>query len=91
MVESDLKGQVKGQAEPTADSYLFALTYLGYWLARYSRRLQTINGSYGRLADEQGQRALVARNRARDVEEKDLPQWDGKVREALEMCLKTNS
>jgi len=91
VVESDLKGQVKGQAEPTADSYLFALTYLGYWLARYSRRLQTINGSYGRLADEQGQRVLVARNRARDVEEKDLPQWDGKVREALEMCLKTNS
>jgi len=91
MVESDLKGQAKGQAEPTAGSYLFALTYLGYWLARYSRRLQTINGSYGRLADEQGQRVLVARNRARDVEEKELPEWDTKVRDALEMCLKTNS
>jgi uncharacterized protein DUF416 len=91
MVESDLKGQVRGQTEPDADSYLFALAYLGYWLARYSRRPQTINGSYGRLADEQGQRALVARNRACDMEEKDLIQWDSKVREALEMCLKTNS
>ena len=91
MVESDLKGQARAQAEPDANSYLFALSYLGYWLARYSRRRQTIDGSYGRLADEQGQRALVARNRARDAEEKDFPQWDGKVRDALEMCLKTNS
>jgi len=90
MVESDLKGQVKGQPEPTASSYLFALTYLGYWLARYSRRRQTINGSYGRLADDQGQRALITRNRARDAEEKAIPDWDTKVRDALEMCLKTN-
>jgi uncharacterized protein YjaG (DUF416 family) len=91
MVESDLKGQVKVQAEPTASSYLFALTYLGYWLARYSRRRQTINGSYGQFADEPGQLALVTRNRARDAEEKEIPQWDSKVRDALEMCLKTNS
>jgi len=91
MVESDFKGQARGQAEPDANSYLFSLSYLGYWLARYSRRRQTIDGSYGQLADEQGQRALVARNRARDAEEKDFPQWDGKVRDALEMCLKTNS
>ncbi len=91
MVESDLKGQVKGQAAPTADFYLFALTYLGYWLARYSRRLQTINGSYGRFADEQGQRALMARNRARDLAEKDSPQWSDDVRKAIEMCLQNNS
>jgi hypothetical protein len=30
MVESDLKGQARGQAEPDANSYLFALSYLGY-------------------------------------------------------------
>ncbi|HXT53085.1 MAG TPA: DUF416 family protein [Candidatus Eisenbacteria bacterium] len=91
MVESDLKGQVKFQAEPTPHPYLFALTYMGYWMARYSRRLQTINGSYGRFADEQGQRALLARNRARDLEETDRLDWDAKVRETLEMCLKNNS
>jgi len=91
MVQSDLKGQVKAQAEPTASSYLFALTYLGYWLARYSRRRQTINGSYGEFADAPGQLVLVARNRARDAEERETPQWDSKVRDALEMCLKTNS
>jgi uncharacterized protein YjaG (DUF416 family) len=91
MVESDLKGQVRrGDPEP-ATGYLFALTYLGTWLARYSRRLQTINGSYGRLADEQGQRAVMARNRALDAAEKGLPEWDKPVRDALEMCLQTNS
>lgn len=91
MVESDLKGRVKGQPEPAQGSYLFAVTYLGYWLARYSRRMQTIDGSYGRLADEQGQRAVMARNRARDAEEKGVPEWEQEVREALEMCLSTNS
>src|ERR1041385_321768 len=91
MVESDLKGQVKFQAEPTPHPYLFALTYMGYWMARYSRRLQTINGSHGRFADEQGQRALLARNRARDLEETDRLDWDAKVHETLEMCLKNNS
>jgi hypothetical protein len=91
MVESDLKGQAKGQAEPDADSFLFAVTYVGYWFGRYSRRLQTINGSYGRLADEQGQRALMARNRDRDLAEKDLPTWDKEVRATIEMCLQNNS
>ncbi len=90
MVESDLKRQIN-HPEPEAGSYLFALTYLGYWLARYSRRMQTINGSYGRLADEPGQRALVARNRDRDAAEKGLLEWDERVRDALETCLKTNS
>ncbi|MEW5977617.1 MAG: hypothetical protein AB1898_17625 [Acidobacteriota bacterium] len=45
MVESDLKGQVRRQVEATENPYLFALTHFGYWLARYSRRMQTINGS----------------------------------------------
>src|SRR5262245_46418067 len=91
MVESDLKGHVRrGELEPTA-GYLFALTYLGIWLGRYSRRLQTINGSYGRLADELGQRALMARNRAVDAGERGVPEWDKPVRDSLEMCLQTNS
>jgi uncharacterized protein YjaG (DUF416 family) len=91
MVESDIKGQVKGQPEPDADSFLFAVTYFGYWLARYSRRLQTINGSYGRLADEQAQRALMVRNRAFDLREKDSLGWNDEVRSTIEMCLQNNS
>jgi uncharacterized protein YjaG (DUF416 family) len=91
MIESDLKGQAKFQAEPTAHPYLFALSYMGYWMARYSRRLQTINGSYGRVADEHAQRALLIRNRARDAAETDRPDWDAKVLETLEICLKNNT
>ena len=91
MVESDLKGQVKGQPEPEPDSFLFAGTYLGYWLARYSRRRQTINGSYGRVADESAQQALVARNRAVDSSEHDSPQWSETIRNAIDMCLQNNS
>jgi hypothetical protein len=60
-------------------------------MARYSRRLQTINGSYGRVADEQAMRALLARNRARDLAETDPLCWDAKVRETVELCLKNNS
>jgi len=90
MIESDLKGQVRGQADPLAGTYFFALAYLGYWMARYSRRRQTIDGSYGRLADEPGQRALVARNRARDAREKGSPAWDKAVREVLERTLSMN-
>jgi hypothetical protein len=91
IVESDLRGQVQGQPEPPAGTFLFAITYLGYWLARYSRRMQTINGSYGKVADEPGQRALVACNRARDAAEPGRPPWEPEVSEAFELCLANNS
>lgn len=91
MVESDLRGQVQGQPEPPAGSFLFAITYLGYWLGRYSRRMQTINGSYGKVADEPGQRALVACNRARDAAEPGQPRWEPEVSQAFELCLANNS
>lgn len=90
-VESDIKGQVTGQPEPQEGSFLFVVTYLGYWMGRYSRRLQTINGSYGRLADELGQQAVMARNRALDLAEKGTPAWGAEASETLEMCLKNNS
>jgi uncharacterized protein YjaG (DUF416 family) len=91
MVESDLKGQVKGQPEPEPDSFLFAVTYFGFWVARYSRRRQTINGSYGRFADEAAQRALVKRNRTVDSSGQDLPRWNDTMRKAIEMCCRTTA
>jgi uncharacterized protein YjaG (DUF416 family) len=89
MVESDLKSNYRDPNDPEPGTYLFAITYLGYWLGRYSRRMQTLNGSYGRWADEPGQRALAARNRAVDAAEGRLD-WSPDVREAIEMCLSTN-
>ncbi len=90
MVESDLKSQYRDPNEPEPGTYLFAITYLGYWLARYSRRMQTLNGSYGRWADEAGQRALAARNRAIDAVADGRLEWSADVREAIEMCLSNN-
>jgi len=90
MVESDLKTQYRDPNEPEPGSYLFAITYLGYWLGRYSRRLQTLNGSYGRWADEAGQRAVAARNRARDAAAEGNLDWSADVREVMEMCLSNN-
>jgi uncharacterized protein YjaG (DUF416 family) len=89
MVEADLKRQVKGEGGP-ALGFLFGLRYFGFWLGRYSRRRQTIDGSYGRLADELGEQALVARNRAVDAADKGVPEWDKEVRDALDRCLTMN-
>ena len=91
MVESDIKGRVKGQPEPEPGSYLFAVTYFGYWLGRYSRRLQTNNGSYGWFADALAQQALMARNRACDSAEKEPPQWNDEVRKTFALCFQNNS
>lgn len=90
MVESDLKSRYRDPNAPEPGSYLFAITYLGYWLGRYSRRMQTLNGSYGRWADEIGQRALAVRNRACDAAVEGPLDWSPDVREAIEMCLSTN-
>lgn len=90
MVESDLKSKYRDPNEPEPGSYLFAITYLGYWLGRYSRRMQTLNGSYGRWADEPGQRAVAARNRALDAAAEGRLEWSSDVREAIEMCLSNN-
>lgn len=90
MVESDLKNRYRDPNQPEPGSYLFAITYLGYWLGRYSRRMQTLNGSYGRWADEPGQRALVERNRACDAAIEGPLDWSADVREAIEMCLSNN-
>jgi uncharacterized protein YjaG (DUF416 family) len=91
MVESDIKGQVTLPMDVEPGSYLFAMSYLGYWMGRYSRRAQTINGSYGRLADKVGVNSLVARNQALDAAEDEQPEWDNEVRELVEMCLQNNS
>jgi hypothetical protein len=60
---------------------------VGVWGGRYSRRRQTINGEYGRLADAAAQKALVARQRALDAVEQEIPDWNPDARMMIEMCL----
>jgi uncharacterized protein YjaG (DUF416 family) len=55
------------------------------WLNRYSLRKQALTGEDGRLADVAGVAALVARNRARDAEWTQLPDWPRAVREYVDM------
>jgi hypothetical protein len=86
MLESDLRG-AHWQPDPDEGPYLYATALLAAWMARYSRRRQTIDGSYGQPTDVAAQAALVARQRALDAAETAMPEWDPQVREILEMAL----
>jgi hypothetical protein len=59
------------------------LLLVGNWAGRYSRRKQTIDGSYGAPADLIGQQAVMARNRAVDERTTGAPPWDADARERL--------
>jgi len=86
-VESDLRGKVETDLGFEPGSFGFGMMYLSYWSGRYSRREQTLDGSYGKLADQTGLRAVIARNAAIDEAVTELPDWDGDVRLAIDMCL----
>lgn len=63
------------------------MMHFSAWAGRYSRRRNTIDGSYGQLADKVAQQALVARQRARDSAEREMPDWSQEVRQMIEMAL----
>lgn len=78
MVSADLRQPVWDP--PSGTPFAAAMKYVRPWMARYSRRLQTINGSYGQLADSLAQEALVARSRAHDRVSYSGELWDGEMR-----------
>lgn len=84
MVEADLRGKrpVMVTGNPLAD----VMVLFGEWMGRYSRRRDTINGTYGKLADAAGQQAVLARQRARDAVENSLPEWEPMVQKVIAMC-----
>jgi uncharacterized protein YjaG (DUF416 family) len=88
MVESDLKGKRPGPRDDVGGNPI-ALTIMlfGEWFGRYKRRQDTLNGNYGRLADEAGVQALVARQRAHDANEREIPAWDSSTRQMIDLCL----
>jgi uncharacterized protein YjaG (DUF416 family) len=86
MVELDLKGKradplVCGESPSVAGMML-----MGEWLGRYSRRRSVLDGSYGRLADQLGIRAVLARQRTLDAREKMAPDWDRDLRMMIDLC-----
>jgi uncharacterized protein YjaG (DUF416 family) len=82
MVEADLRNQRPVDMPGVSG----ALLRFGVWAGRYSRRRQTLDGSYGRLADVAGQRAVIARLRARDAIETERPEWAPADRMIIELA-----
>ena len=65
--------------------------YTAEWMARYMRRRDAIEGVYdGPLADCRAKKLLIARHRARDADEKSVPDWDALVLSLVNMPLKNN-
>lgn len=89
MVESDLKTNNSGWWETGHEvgSTIWAIMVFAEWSGRYTRRRDTINGSYGQLADAGAHQALLARQRARDSVETAIPEWQPELGETIEMAL----
>jgi hypothetical protein len=79
MVELDLRTQGPLDLPGVA----FAMLRIGAWSGRYSRRRQTIDGSYGRLADAFAPPALLARQQARDAAVKGTADWGPEAEEMI--------
>jgi uncharacterized protein YjaG (DUF416 family) len=89
MLEADLRSKndewwVKQYPPGTT---IWAIMVFAEWASRYSRRRQTIDGSYGKLADVGAHDALVARQRALDGADRKIPDWDKEFGEAVLMTL----
>lgn len=79
MVQADIRGAANN-LDPRQNPDLATVLYLSTWLGRYHRRKALITGEYGALADRTALDLLVAKNRARDRAEPDLPAWEPEAR-----------
>jgi uncharacterized protein YjaG (DUF416 family) len=83
MMEADLKSP--GELDLPGVGYAFLR--MAAWMGRYSRRRQTIDGSYGKPADTIAQRGLVRRQHALESAVAERPDWDHETNETIEMCM----
>jgi hypothetical protein len=79
MVQADIRGAANN-LDPRQNPELATVLYLADWMGRYHRRQELISGGYGALADRVALDLLVAKNRARDRAEPDLPAWEPEAR-----------
>jgi hypothetical protein len=79
MVQADIKGAANN-LDPRQNPELATVLYLSTWLGRYHRRKALFTGEYGVLADQTALDLLVAKNRARDRAETELPAWEPEAR-----------
>ena len=91
MVEADLKSSGRSWGDLEMTPQLKAIQHFSQWAGRYSRRKNTIDGSYGLPADSAAQAALVARNQAIDRALIGTPDWDSTLNEWFGMMLRNQS
>jgi uncharacterized protein DUF416 len=72
---------------PDADPATLAMLWFTEWLGRYKRRRDLLSGTYGKLADEVGQQALVRRQQAKDRVVSEIPAWNPDARQMIDLCL----
>jgi Protein of unknown function (DUF416) len=76
------------QVVPPGAGSMIAIYRVAEWQSRYAQRRDTIDGKNGSLTDVHAARALGARQRARDAETKEVPQWEPDVRSMVSLCLR---
>ena len=68
-------------------SMTWAILLFSAWAGRYSRRLETVSGRVGQLADTRAQQALVLKQKAQDGMLIGTPNWAEEVHQVIDMAL----
>jgi uncharacterized protein YjaG (DUF416 family) len=87
MVEMDLRGKDPKGADFKPEAIIFNVMLFAEWSGRYHRRLETIKGNYGRLADTQGMAVLVAMFLDRDSRVIEVPDWGKEMRWMFDLAI----
>jgi uncharacterized protein YjaG (DUF416 family) len=83
-VTSDTR-RPRSRMDITKNPALLFSELISAWGGRYARRKQFLDGTMGQLADTHGQRAVVARNRAKDAAAPGAADWPDDVRMMLDL------
>jgi uncharacterized protein YjaG (DUF416 family) len=84
VIELDTR-RPRSRMDITRNPDLLFAELISAWSGRYGRRKQFISGTMGRLADVHAQRALVARNQARDAAVIEPADWPEDVQFMLDV------
>jgi uncharacterized protein YjaG (DUF416 family) len=87
MVEADIKNSSRGWGQLESLPNMRPTLLFSRWAARYSRRRQSIDSSYGAPADTAAQQALVVRSKAIDTAFKGTPNWEPDLRSMIDRSL----
>ena len=87
MVEADIRHPTTMTDDLLKIPGLFATMMYAQWGSRYRRRMYTLNGEYGKLADTVAQKALMIRSQAHDAVFTEMPAWDKETTEHIGFCI----